>query len=445
MKNNFNRRDFIKSAGLAGAGISFLGSSMPVFGQNAPSEKLVVAVMGVNGRGMALTGELSLLPGVEVAYICDVDENVMNKGIEKVVSNQNQKKKPKGIKDFRKALDDKDVDALIIAAPDHWHMPASALAMDAGKHVYVEKPCGHNPKEGEMLVAAQKKYGKVVQMGNQQRSAPESIQAIQEIKDGILGNPYFAKTWYANTRESIGNGKKVPVPTWLDYEMWQGPAPREPYRDNLIHYNWHWFKNWGTGEICNNGTHELDVARWALGVEYPTRVSSQGGRYHYNDDWEFYDTQVASFDFGDDKTITWEGRSCNGRPVEGRGRGTAIYGTEGTMILDRDGYEIYDHQNKMVKEVKASSKAASMDTRGGDAMTSLHLQNFMKAVTEDEKLNSPINEGHVSVLLCHLGNIAQNTGRTLMCDPKNGHIKDDKEAMAMWSREYAPDWEPKIL
>ncbi len=443
MKNNFNRRDFIRSVGLTGAGITFLGSGIS-FGQNAPNKKLIVAIMGVNGRGMAHVHELGILPGVEIAYICDVDSRAAAKAIEHVVSLNTQKKKPKGVTDFRKALDDKDVDALVIAAPDHWHMPASVIAMDAGKHVYVEKPCGHNPEEGEMLVEAQKKYGKVVQMGNQQRSAPESIQAIQEIKDGVVGNPYFAKTWYANTRDSIGNGKKAAVPEWLDYELWQGPAPREPYQDNLIHYNWHWFKNWGTGEICNNGTHEIDVARWALGVDYPTQVSSQGGRYQFDDDWQFCDTQVVSYEFDGDKTITWEGRSCNGRGVEGRGRGTAIYGSEGTMILDRDGYEIYDYKNNKVKEVKASDKAASMDTRGGDKMTSLHLQNFMKAVTDGEKLHSPISEGHVSVLLCHLGNISQTTGRTLQCDPKDGHIKDDKEAMKMWSREYAPDWEPKI-
>lgn len=444
MRNDLNRRDFMKSAGIAGAGISFFGSAVPVFGKNAPSDKALVAVMGTNGRGLALADEITRLSGAEVAYICDVDDNAITKGIEMVMSHQNQKKKPKGIKDFRKALDDKHIDALFIAAPDHWHTPASIMAMDAGKHVYVEKPCGHNPKEGEMIVEAQKKYGKVVQMGNQQRSAPESMQAIQEIRDGIIGTPYFAKAWYANTREPIGKGQKASIPEWLDYELWQGPAPRQPYQDNLIHYNWHWFWNWGTGEICNNGTHEIDVCRWALGVDYPVRVSSQGGRYHYNDDWQFYDTQVASFDFDGEKTITWEGRSCNGRPVEGRGRGSAIYGTEGTIVLDRDGYVLYDKKNQIVKEVKASEKAASMDTVGGDQMTAYHIENFLKGIKENAELNSPIDEGHKSVLLCHLGNIAQEMGRTLQCDTSNGHIKNDPEAMEMWSRKYAPNWEPKV-
>ncbi len=443
MKNNLNRRHFLKSAGTAGIGLSLLGNSVPVFA-SAPHKKMVVAVMGTNGRGMAHVNELCRLTNVEIAYICDVDDNAITKGIEGVMAQQKQKKKPKGIKDFRKALEDKNIDALFIAAPDHWHTPASIMAMDAGKHVYVEKPCGVTPQEGEMLIAAQKKYGKVLQMGNQQRSAIESIQAVKEIREGIIGKPYFAKAWYANTRGSIGEGKPAEVPAWLDYEMWQGPAPRQPYQDNLIHYNWHWFKNWGTGEICNNGTHEIDVCRWALGVDYPVRVSSQGGRYHYDDDWQFYDTQIASFDFDGEKTITWEGRSCNGRPVEGRGRGSAIYGTEGTIILDRNGYELYDRDNKLIKEVKASQEAATMDTVGGDSMTALHIQNFLDGIREGAALHSPIDEGHKSVLLCHLGNIAQETGHTLLCDPVNGHIKDSQDAMGLWSREYAPDWKPQV-
>lgn len=444
MSNQLNRRDFVKSAGVAGLGLSLAGGVLPAFGKNAPNEKIVVAIMGLNGRGSALTSEISLLDGYEIAYICDVDENAVAKGIEIVTKQNKQKKKPKGIKDFRTALDDKDVDALVIAAPDHWHAPASIMALQAGKHVYVEKPCGHNPKEGEMLIEAQQKYGKIVQMGNQQRSALESIKAVDEIRNGVIGTPYFAKAWYAATREGIGNGKKAPVPEWLDYDLWQGPAPRVPYQDNLIHYNWHWFKNWGTGEICNNGTHEIDVCRWALGVDYPVKVSSSGGRYHYNDDWEFYDTQVANYDFEGDKTITWEGRSCNGRPVEGRGRGSAIYGTEGTMIIDRNGYVLYDMDNKKIKEVSPETKNATMDTVGGDQLTSLHIINFQDAIRTGAEQNAPITEGHKSVLLCHLGNIAHELGQMLTIDPKNGHVKDNAEAMKMWGREYAPGWEPSV-
>nr|WKN36126.1 Gfo/Idh/MocA family oxidoreductase [Tunicatimonas sp. TK19036] len=434
----------MKTTGAAGMGITFLSSAVPVFGKNAPSNQLNIAVMGVNGRGAAHVSEILKIDGMNLAYICDVDQNVLDKSLAWVKESNLQKKQPKGVIDFREALDDKDVDALLIAAPDHWHTPATLMALDAGKHVYVEKPCGHNPREGEMLLEALKRYDKVVQMGNQQRSAPESIEVIKEIKNGIIGNPYFAKCWYANKRGPIGNGKKAPVPEGLDYELWQGPAPRTPYQDNLIHYNWHWFWNWGTGEACNNGTHEIDVCRWALGVDFPIRVGSQGGRYSYDDDWEFYDTQVVTYDFDDEKSITWEGRSCNPRGVEGRGRGSAIYGTEGTVILDRDGYEIYDMDNKLVKEGKADSKAASMDTRGGDNMTNLHIVNFRDGVVDGAELNSPITEGHKSVLLCHLANISQKMGRTLQTDPKNGHIKNDDEAMKMWGREYEPGWEPDM-
>ena len=442
MSHSLDRRNFIKTTGAASLGLTTLGGITPLFGKNAPSNTINVAVMGTNGRGLALINECTRLDGINVAYICDVDDDAMQKGINKTI--EHQQKKPKGVKDFRKALEDKDVDVLIVAAPDHWHTPATLIALDAGKHVYVEKPCGHNPREGEMLLEAQKKYGKVIQMGNQQRSAPESIQAIKEIKEGIIGRPYFAKAWYANTRGSIGEGQKVAVPEGLDFEMWQGPAVHQAYQDNLVHYNWHWFTNYGTGEICNNGTHEIDVCRWALGVDYPVRVTSNGGRYAFNDDWQFYDTQVTSYDYDGEKTITWEGRSCNGRPVEGRGRGSAIYGTEGTVILDRNGYVVYDMNNAVVKEVKAQSEAATMDTQGGDDMTGQHIDNFRAGIVDNTELHSPIEEGHKSVLLCHLGNIAQATGQTLEIDTSNGHIKDKKMMAEHWGRKYSDNWKPDM-
>lgn len=441
---HLDRRNFMKTTGAAGLGITFLSSAVPVFGKNAPSNQLNVAVMGVNGRGAALMNEILKIDGMHLSHICDVDQLVLDKTIQEVKGSKLQKKQPKGLTDFREALEDDKVDALVIAAPDHWHAPATLLALQAGKHVYVEKPCGHNPREGELLVEAQNRYGKVVQMGNQQRSAPESIEIIQQIQDGIIGRPYYAKAWYANGRGSIGNGKEIPVPQHLNYDLWQGPAPRQPYMDNLIHYNWHWFWNWGTGEALNNGTHEIDVCRWALEVDFPTRVGSQGGRYHFDDDWEFYDTQIVNYDFDGGKTITWEGRSCNPNPVKGRGRGSLICGTEGSVVLDRDGYEIYDMKNNLVKEGKASTKAASMDTRGGDSMTNLHIINFRDAVVDGAAQNSPIEEGHKSVLMCHLANISQEMGRTLAIDPNSGRIKDDEEAMKMWSREYEPGWEPQV-
>jgi len=335
---------------------------------------------------------------------------------------------------------------LIIATPDHWHTPAAILGAAHDKHVYVEKPCGQNPYEGELIVEAMNKYRKLIQMGNQRRSMPTLMQAAKEVHEGIIGNAYFAKAWYANNRKSIGFGKKVPVPPTLDFELWQGPAPRKDYQDNLVHYNWHWFWHWGTGEACNNGTHEIDCCRWFLGVDFPSKVTSAGGRYAFKDDWQTPDTQVASFEFGNNKAITWEGRSCNNYPVEGAGRGFIIYGDKGTLVNDGGGdYKIFDPDNKLVKEVKSDTKADPTNPVSATGNLDLyHFQNFVEAVRGNTKINSPVSEGHKSVLLCHLANISQRTGKTLYCDTGNGHITNDKDAMKLWKREYEKGWEPTV-
>src|SRR6266536_204978 len=422
------RRKFLKTASAAGLGLMTpprLSSWL-----RSPSEKVVVAVMGLNERGTVLARGFARTAHAAVAYVCDVDSLVLAKGVSAVA--QVQAKSPKGLGDFRKALEDKDVDALVIAAPDHWHTPAALLAMQAGKHVYVEKPCGHNPREGELLVEAQRKHQRVVQMGTQQRSAPRSIEIVQAIREGAIGQPY------------LGRGKTAPVPANLDYELWQGPAPHTPYRDNVVHYNWHWFRRWGTGEICNNGTHEIDVCRWALGVNYPTRVTSVGGRYHFADDWEFPDTQEACFEFAGGKSIIWQGQSCNGLTTYGRGRGTAILGTAGSVVLDRDGYTMYDLKEKVVKSSLAARAGDGLNTSADDDMTALHIDNFVEAIRTGAALRQPIEEGAKSVLLCHLGNIAQWTGRALRTDPQSGHIEGDDQAMGYWQREYAPGWAPVV-
>src|SRR6058998_2914709 len=306
------RRRFVKTVSSAGLGL--IAARAPLFASGSPGEKVVVCVMGLNGRGTVLAKTFAKTPNAEVASVCDVDAKVLAKAAAAVAEAQG--KPVKSIGDFRRALEDKSIDALVIATPDHWHAPAAILAMSAGKHVYLEKPCGHNAREGELLVDAQRKTKRVVQMGTQQRSAPRSIEVLQAVREGLIGKPYLARAWYANTRGTIGRGKPASVPANLDYELWQGPAPRTPYKDNVIHYNWHWFHRWGTGEICNNGTHEIDVARWALGVNYPTRVTSVGGRYHFADDWEFPDTQEAGFEFEGQRAIVWHGLSCNPFPTQ---------------------------------------------------------------------------------------------------------------------------------
>jgi predicted dehydrogenase len=409
-----------------------------------PNGKVTVAVVGTNGRGIAHVDCLTSLAGVEIAFICDVDDRAIAKGIK--AANKRQKTEPKGLKDFRKVLEDKSVDAITIATPDHWHAPMAIMALAAGKHVYVEKPCSHNPREGELLLEAIGKYKGVVQMGNQRRSFPNMQQAMKELREGAIGKPYFARAWYDNKRASIGRGKPAPVPGWLDYELWQGPAPRRPYRDNLIHYNWHWFWHYGTGEALNNGTHEVDVCRWALGVNWPLRVSSNGGRYQFDDDWETPDTQVIAWDYAEGKTISWGGRSCNNYPVERLERGSLIYGTEGAALLDGNDYVLFDKKNKKVKELKGNTKADPTNTlsASGVELDALHVQNFIECIRTGARPNSPIEEGHKSVAMLHLGNIAWRVHRALECDPTNGHIRNDPEAMKLWSREYEPGWEPKL-
>jgi len=434
------RRRFVQTVSSAGLGL--IAPRAPLFAKGSPSEKVVVCVMGLNGRGTVLAKTFAKTPNAEVASVCDVDATVLAKAAATV--SEAQGKTVKTIADFRRALDDKTVDALVVAAPDHWHAPATILALSAGKHVYLEKPCGHNPREGELLVEAQRKTGRVVQMGTQRRSSPRAIEAMQAIRDGVIGRAYFAKAWYANRRKSIGRGKAVSVPANLDYELWQGPAPRTPYRDNVIHYNWHWFKRWGTGEICNNGTHELDVARWALGVDYPTRVTSVGGRYHFEDDWEFTDTQEAGFEFDGQRAIVWQGLSCNAFPAEKRGRGTIVYGTTGSMLMDQDGYTVYDLDNKVVKESLEAASADPLAPSGDDKLTGQHIANFVDAIRTGTPVTQPIAEGAKSVLLCHLGNIAQWTGRALRTDPRSGRILGDDEAMRFWQRDYAPGWAPVV-
>ena len=456
VNERINRRSFVKKAAVAGAGLSLAPHLQTVFGKNAPSETVRVGVMGVNSRGMALTQAFARTKGAEVAVICDVDERALQNAIAAVSQGQEgsaplQEREPEGTKDVRRVLDNPDVDALVIAAPDHWHAPATMMALDAGKHVYVEKPCSHNPEEGEMLVQAQQKHSDlVVQMGNQQRSAPESIEAVQKIRDGLVGRPYYARAWYANDRGPTTLKSGAAVPDWLDYELWQGPAPRRDYQGNLIHYNWHWFWNWGTGEILNNGTHEIDVCRWALGVDYPVRVTSAGGRYAYDDDWEAFDTQVASYDFDGEKSIAWEGRSCNANPIKGGegmpggGRGASIHGTEGTVLIDRSGYVAFDNDNNEIERNVRGEQSDGTNVVGAGDLTDLHAANFTQAVREGATLNSPIEDARKSVLMCHLGNIAQRTGHTLTIDPATGRIENDEEAMQLWSREYAQGWKPKV-
>ena len=453
MKDSLNRRDFLKQAGAAGLGLGVAGfaaansnaqTDAPAHRSIGPDGKLSVAVVGTNGRGKAHISCLSGQPNVEISYICDVDDRALAGGVKSVAKKQGTE--PKGVKDFRKVLEDKSVDAITIATPDHWHAPMAILALAAGKHVYCEKPCSHNPHEGELLIEAVRKYQGVFQMGNQRRSFPNVQRAVREIHEGVIGKAYFARAWYVNHRASIGHGKPADVPQWLDYELWQGPAPRRPYRSNLIHYNWHWFWNWGTGEALNNGTHEVDVCRWALGVDWPSRVSSNGGRYQFEDDWETPDTQTIAWDFPEGKSVSWEGRSCNDYPVEGLDRGVLVFGTEGSVLIDSNNYKVFDRKKKLVKQTGEKEEADPTDPVSGSGISldRLHFTNFIASIRGAARPNSPVEEGHKSVAMLHLGNISWRVGRELHCDTANGHIQNDDDAMKLWQRDYEKGWEPAV-
>ncbi|GIW78549.1 MAG: NADH-dependent dehydrogenase [Gemmatales bacterium] len=427
--SRINRRVFLgQSATAAAAGMA--SSMLVARAANKANRKMVVAVLGL-GRGRAHIRACLDLPDVEIAYICDVDQRRVDSAMKTISSAASKAVPTRGVTDLRKILDDKSVDAITIAMPNHWHAPATILGCQAGKHVYVEKPGSHNAQEGEWMVEAARKYKRVVQMGNQRRSWPSVIEAMDKLKDGVIGTVRSARTWYNNRRRGIGKGKPAPVPPYLDYALWQGPAPVRPYKDNLIHYNWHWHWHWGGGELANNGVHALDLARWGLGVDCPRRVTCGGGRYHFDDDQETPDTAMATFDFGD-KVALWDCSSCHQRVAEKLAFVT-FYGDKGSLAMTGGGaYKIYDLQGKVISEGSAP---------GGDRV---HFANFFDSIREGKRPSAEIEDAQKSTLLCHLGNIAYRTGHTLTLDPQKRLILNDKEAQTLWGREYNKEWQPKV-
>jgi len=436
------RREFLDTLAIGTAALAINSTAKSYSQILGSNDRLNFAVIGLNGRAYAHMDSLKANKDTaRISHVCDVDGVILKKFADSAAHELGYA--PATDKDFRNILQLKEVDAITIATPDHWHAPMAIAAVQAGKHVYVEKPCSHNPAEGALLVEVQRKYGKLVQMGTQRRSNTLIIEAVDKLRNGLIGTPYFGKGWYSNTRKSIGFGKEVPVPPQLDWDLWQGPAPRRSYKDNIHPYNWHWFRHWGTGETLNNGTHEIDVCRWALGVDYPRSVTSSGGRYHFKDDWQFYDTLVTSFDYGD-KLISWEGKCCSGMKYYGRDRGSTIMGTAGSMLIDGGGYEVYDLKGNKISEAKEGSANASSDLTGRDSMTDAHFANFIAAIRKGEKLNAPISVGNVAVTMLQLSNIAWEVNRELRLDPQDGKIQNDSEAMKLWSREYEKGWAPHL-
>jgi predicted dehydrogenase len=428
--SQLNRRHFIAAAaaGVAASTSTTAVNHVRAAGSGANNE-VVLALMGANNRGSQLAQQFAKQAGCRIAYVCDPDEQAMHKGISAYASAGGPK--PRGVREFRQALDDPAVDALIVAAPNHWHAPATILACAAGKHVYVEKPCSHSAEEGELMIASAKKHNRVVQVGMQRRSGPLYQEAIEKLRSGVIGEPLHGKSWYYTLRPSIGVGKQSTPPASLDYALWQGPAPERPFRDNTLHYNWHFFWHWGDAELGNNGVHSIDLCRWALGVDYPSRVTVTGAKLRHDDDQETPDTANAIFECGD-KLISWEHISWLRPPARGSGFGIEIRGSEGILQMSDGGAEFRDLQLKVVDQVTGSR---------GDAE---HLRDFLDAVRDGHRTNANINEGHKSALFCHLGNIAYRTRQSVEVDPGTGRIVDNPEAEKMWSIEYRDGWRPQV-
>lgn len=425
--NSVSRRTFVASASAAAIAVQSVAAG-PVAAQ---SDDVVIGVMGLS-RGLSLAKTFSAIKGVRIKYLCDADANRLKSAMTAMSAIVDNDIIATG--EFKDILNDDEVDALVCAAPNHWHAPAGIMACAAGKHCYVEKPCSHNAWEGEQIVAAARKHKRCVQMGSQRRSSDKIQQAIQLIHDGEIGNVWYSRSWYANLRGPIGKGTEIPVPAHVDYDRWQGPAPRQPFTSNRLPYHWHWVWNYGNGELGNNGVHSIDLSRWGLGVDYPVRVTSSGGRYCFDDDQQTPDTHLTSFEFEGGKQIVWEGISCNRLGIDGESFGVTFHGDKGGIRLSSWGYELLDTRGKVLA------------TEDGKAADEAHVQNFVDAIRADDPtmLNAEIEIGHKSTLLCHLGNIAHRTGDSLKCDSANGRIQDNDEAMKLWKRTYEPGWEPKV-
>ncbi|MGN0832075.1 MAG: Gfo/Idh/MocA family protein [Kiritimatiellia bacterium] len=453
-----NRREFLRTSVGAGAfalaGSAFGGLPGPA------SDRIRVALVGCRkgGRGMALMSALLKCRNVEVACVCDPDLRAMDFAAATLACDGYAT--PVKEKDFRKVLEMRDVDAVVSATPDHFHAYSAIMAMRAGKAVYVEKPCAYCPAELETILRTWRETGAVFQMGSQRRSAPSYLQAVAEIREqGLIGVPRYAKCWYNTCRAPVAKGAVTDAPAWLDWDLWQSCAPREQFRENVVHYNWHWFRKWGTGECGNNQVHFTDVVRWCLGGDYPDTVVSTGGKYFMPEDsaWEWPDTQMMAYTYPDGRFVTWEGTSGSQGLAKhafmGFGTAAMVFGTEGSALFCPGGAVlVYDRDGVQVREMTSDGKpAASQITNTNDRSgagwsdsTPAHFENFFQAIRErNQRLCRANAEIAVkSTYLPLVGNIAQLTGELLKVDPATGRLLGASAAARnLWGREYAKGWE----
>lgn len=420
-----NRRNFLKTTAI-GTATAAAVSALSTRRASAATERVKLALIGCGGRGSGIIRDFARIDGVDVVYVCDPDQGRVANAV-RALSNQ-----PKPASDPRTVLDDKSVDAVVVATPDHWHAPAAILAAEAGKHVYVEKPCSHNVREGRLLVEAAHRNKCHVQHGTQSRSHDIILQAIELLRDGAIGEVLTAKAWNVQRRGEIGRAKPSDSPSGFDYDLWVGPAPMVPFQSNRHHYTWHWWHNFGTGDMGNDGVHELDIARWGLGVTtHPTRVSGMGGKFSFNDDQQFPDTQYICFDYpgdgevGNRRQLVFEMRLWSRYGLEGVDNGNAFYGTKGWMLVSKRGIlKLFDERN--------NSQAVKTER----PRVSSHFENFIHAIRGEEELRAEIQVGHLSASLCHLGNIAARLDRGFEFDPQKEQIVNDEEANKLVRRQY---------
>ena len=412
-----SRRDFVKTAGTGFAAAAMtLAVARPA--KAAPSERVRHAILGCGGQGRAHARIFHNLPDCDVVAVCDVDVS----HLAQAASELDHSAGIRQVEHFREVLDDKTIDSVSIATPDHWHTPLALLALEAGKHVYVEKPCCHTIEEGRLLQRAATATGKCVQHGTQSRSGEGIRSAVAFLHEGNLGKVRAAKAINHQMRGAIGRAAVSSPPEGVNYDLWTGPAPAHPFTANRWHYNWHWFWDYGTGDMGNDGIHQVDVARWGLGVGAPKSVTASGGQLYYDDDHETPDTQIVVFDF-EECQLVYEMRLWTNYPLEGHDNGVVFYGDKGTLEIGRNGCEV-----TIIGEEKKRL--------GGGGDIDANMRNFVDCVKRNDPkgLNAPIDEGVASVLLCHLGNIGTRLGKKLAMDGDT--IANDAEAKALESKAY---------
>jgi predicted dehydrogenase len=463
-----SRRDFLKTTAAGVAGAALTNTAAGYAGILGANDRVRIAICGVRGRGNDHIKGFSNVPNTEIVALCDVDESVLNKRLGEIASRGLPK--PKGYGDVRKLLEDKEIDAVSIATPNHWHSLIAIWACQAGKDVYVEKPCSHNWFEGRQLVRAVKKYNRICQHGSQSRSNPGMSEAIQHVKDGTIGNVYMARALCYKWRDTIGHAQPEAVPAGVNYDLWTGPAPLKPFTRNRFHYNWHWIWDTGNGEVGNQAIHEIDIARWGLGVGFPVSVSAHGGHFMFDDDQETPNTITANFYFdstdGKRKLMVLEVRHwITNHEAE---IGTPAYGASSLppaglkpAVYHPDHLEAAPQQNLGPKDAKTNTignlfygSKGYLAIEGYDAYKTWltnqvepgpsgkgsgdHWANFIECVRSRraEDIHAPIEEGHISCTLLHLANTSYRLGRVLNFDPAKEQVINDDEANRMLRGSY---------